>query len=140
MFAGSRASCQNDDVNSETKTRDALDWFLDSLKPVHIKTFLIWAAILNSPPILMCIPPLALLWFPALLFWINIPALGLGLAEVIGKPDYDIQEFGAMPKTVLAWTLIVVFWLLVAAVLTVATACVRWLLGQFRKFKGIGTN
>ena len=95
------------------------------MKSVHIKTFLIWSALLNWPAILIWLPPVRLLCFLPFLFWINIPALWLGLAKLIGLRHYDIKEFGAMPKTVFAWVLIVVFWLLVAAALTAATAYFR---------------
>jgi hypothetical protein len=97
------------------------------MKSLHIKTFVIWSALLNWPIVLCWVPvsEVKMLCFIPALFWINIPALWLGLAKLIGKPHYDIQEFGAVPKSLLAWTLIVVFWLLVAAVLTAATTFVR---------------
>lgn len=95
------------------------------LKKKHVKTFLIWLALLNWPPILILVPPLRGLCFLPYIFWINIPALWLGLAKLIGKPHYDIQEFGAMPQTPLAWALIASFWILLAAGLTLATALFR---------------
>lgn len=112
-----------------------------------IKTFLIWLAILNWPPVLIHISE----WFSRLphysmpvsflkllsglpyLLWINIPALWLGLARGIGKPHYDIQEFGALPQTVLAWGLIAAFWILVAIGLTFLTAVYPGLLYRKRK-------
>ena len=95
------------------------------LKKKHVKTFLIWLALLNWPPILFHVPPLRGLCFLPFLFWINIPALWLGLAKLIGKSDYDIQEFGAIPLTPLAWALIASFWILLAAGLTLATDLFR---------------
>ena len=86
----------------------------------HTKTFLIWLAFFNWPPVLFWISkPLS--FFP-FLFWINIPALWLGLARAVGQPHYDIQEFGALPKTPLAWLLIFAFWASLSAAMTVATA------------------
>ena len=76
---------------------------------------------LNWPPILVRVPLLGPLCFVAALFWINIPALWLGLAGAVGQPHYDIQEFGALPQTPLAWSLIVAFWLLIGMGLTFAT-------------------
>lgn len=77
----------------------------------HLKTFLIWMALLNWPPILNAIPfPFCrLLGFLPFLLWVNIPALWAGLAKLTGKPHFDIQEFGAMPLTPLAWLLIAAF-------------------------------
>ena len=99
----------------------------------HLKTFLIWMALLNWPPILVWIPFFRLLCFLPYLFWINIPALGLGLAKLIGKPHYDIQEFGAMPLTAFSWILIALFWLLLAIGLTILTASFPGLLCRNRK-------
>jgi len=92
------------------------------MKRNPITIFLVWVALLNWPAILIYIPGFQLISFIPFLFWINIPALWLGLARTIGQPHYDIQEFGALPQTPLAWFLIVAFWLLVAAVLTLATS------------------
>jgi uncharacterized membrane protein YvlD (DUF360 family) len=106
----------------------------------HINTFLIWMALLNWPPILIGIPfPLCrLLGFLPFLFWINIPALWLGLAKLIGKPHYDIQEFGAMPLTPLSWVLIAVFWFLAAIILTIFSAFLSEVLNR-KQMKQQGT-
>jgi hypothetical protein len=88
----------------------------------HIKSWLIWLALFNWPAVLIWIPFFRILCFFPLLLWINIPALFLGLATVVGKPHYDIQEFGAVPKTPLAWILIVAFWSLAALGMAAATA------------------
>ncbi len=88
----------------------------------HIKTFVTWLAFFNWPPVLIWVPPLRLVCFLPLLLWINVPALGLGLAKAVGQPHYDVQEFGAMPQTPLAWILIAGFWSLLSLGLTVATA------------------
>src|SRR5262245_11856501 len=91
----------------------------------HVRTFLIWAAALNWPPALMLIPFFKLLAFIPALFWINIPVLWLGLAELIGEAHYGIGRFGAMPLTPLAWILIAAFWVVAAVVLTMLTALFR---------------
>jgi hypothetical protein len=95
------------------------------MKRKHIIAFVIWMGLLNWPAVLIWIPGLSMLCFLPYLFWINIPALWLGLAKVIGKPHYDIQEFGAMPLTPLSWILIVSFWILMAVVLALLTALVQ---------------
>ena len=113
------------------------------MKRKHIKTFAIWIVLLNWPPILFWIPAdlLRLLCFLPYLFWINIPALWLGLAKLIGKPHYDIQEFGAMPLTVFSWILIVLFWVLVAVGLTALTAHFPGILYRKpKKQKGASNN
>jgi hypothetical protein len=73
--------------------------------------------VLLNWPIVLCripVPEIKLMCFIPALFWINIPALWFGLAKLIGKPHYDIQEFGAMPLTPFAWVLIAAFWILLA--------------------------
>ena len=105
------------------------------MKKKHVKTFLIWVALLNWPPVLIWVPLLHLLCFLPYLFWINVPALWLGLARFVGKPHYDIQEFGAMPLTPLSWILIAGFWALMALGLTILTAFIRGLLQRKRKMK-----
>jgi len=95
------------------------------LKKKHVTTFLIWLTLLNWPPILILVPPLRGWCFLPYIFWINIPALWLGLAKLFGKAHYDIQEFGAIPHTPLAWALIASFWILLAAGLTLATDLFR---------------
>jgi hypothetical protein len=102
------------------------------VKPTFVKTFLIWSVFLNWPPILVWIPPVRGLCFLPFLFWINIPALWLGLARLFGHPHYDIQEFGALPQTVFAWMLIVIFWLLVAVAGAMATTIIRQLFTKKR--------
>ena len=107
----------------------------------HVKIFLVWLVSLNWPPILIWIPFLNLVAFLPYLLWINIPALWLGLAKLMGKPYYDIQEFGAMPQTLLSWILIASFWVLVAIGLTVVTAFLtRLLYGKRVYTDGISGN
>jgi hypothetical protein len=96
--------------------------YLDGAMRGHAIVFFGWLTLLNWPPLLTQIPPFRALCFLPYLSWINIPALWLGLARFVGPPHYDIQEFGARPQTGLAWLLIVAFWVLIAAGLTVITA------------------
>ncbi len=103
------------------------------MKRKYTITFLIWWVLFNWPPILMWVPFLKLFCFLPVLFWINIPALWFGLAKAIGQPHYDIQEFGAVPQTPLSWILIVGFWVLLSAAMTVATAYFPRLLFRNRK-------
>ena len=97
----------------------------------HLKNLLLLAAVLNSPAILSWIPGLKAVFFLPFLFWINIPALWLGLASWAGRRHFDVQEFGAIPLTPLAWLLIVGFWTLVAAGLTLLAAGVPRLKRRF---------
>jgi hypothetical protein len=108
----------------------------------HIKTFLIWMVVLNWPPLLWLMHSdfLRLVCFGPYLFWINIPALWLGLAKLIGMPHYDIQEFGAMPLTPFSWFLIVVFWFFAAMVCTVATTFVAGVFNRRRETKTQTSN
>jgi hypothetical protein len=115
------------------------------MKRKHVKTFLIWMVVLNWPPLLWLTQYdfLRLLCMLPYLFWINIPALWLGIAKLIGKPHYDIQEFGAMPLTVFSWVPIIAFWVLVAIGLSVLTAYFPGFPGvyyQSRKKKETASN
>ncbi len=93
-----------------------------AMNPAHVKNFLILTVLLNWPPVLFQIPFFYPLTFFPILFWVNIPALWLGLAKVFGEGHYKVAEFGAMPLTAFAWIVLVVFWLFVAAVLTAINA------------------
>ncbi len=104
-----------------------------TMKKTHVVTFLVWLVVLNSPPVLVRVPFLGLPFFIPALFWINIPALWLGLADAMGRAHYDIQEFGAMPLTPLSWIAIAVFWSVVAVVLTAVTAPFRGLFDRGTK-------
>lgn len=108
----------------------------------HIKIFLIWMAFLNWPPVLFLIPVdlLRMVCFLPYLFWINIPALWLGLAKAIGKPHYDIQEFGAMPLTPLSWILIAAFWIVAAMACTAGTTFISGMLNRRRRNKTETSN
>ncbi len=85
------------------------------LRPQDWKLFIIFALVLNSPPLLVRIPIVGIFAFLPSLFWVNIPGL---LLEQIGVPFFDVQEFGAIPKGPFGWLLIITFWLVVAFILT----------------------
>jgi len=101
------------------------------MKREQITTFLIWTAFLNWPPVVFWIPFLHIFAFFPCLFWLNIPALWFGLAKVIGQPHFAITAFGASPRTPFAWLSIMIFWVLLAIGLTIATTFFSRL--QFRR-------
>jgi len=96
-------------------------------------TFLIWLAFFNWPPILVWIPFLGAACFLPFLFWINIPALWLGLADLVGKPHFIVEEFGAVPQTPFAWILIAAFWTIAALCMTIITGLIVEVVLQKRK-------
>jgi len=71
------------------------------------RVFLVVGLIVNSPPLLVRVPVIGMLAFIPSLFWVNIPGIPLAL---IGLPFFAIAEFGAVPKGVIGWSLIVAFW------------------------------
>jgi len=87
-------------------------------------TVLIWFVIISLPVAIEMITPLQhsllgpLAFIPAL-YWINIP--GMPLARIWGLPHFKMGEFGALPQDVFAWTLITLFWILVAVCLALIT-------------------
>jgi hypothetical protein len=99
--------------------------------PRFAKILVIWLIIILWPFLLVLIPPLKLIPFLGpiafiqIMFLINIP--GLPLARALGLPHFKIEEFGALPNDSTAYALIVLFWVLVAVVLALATATLtRW--------------
>ena len=91
-----------------------------NFKAFSIKRFLIISLIFNLPPIL-AITKIGLLFLP-LLFWANIPVLWTGIATAMGNTHFEIKEFGALPQTALAYAIIIIFWLLIAALITLITS------------------
>ncbi len=89
-----------------------------------IKRFAILALIFHLP-ILLVLLHVTAAFIPAL-FWINIPVLWTGIASAMGESHFKVAEFGATPQSPLAYTVIVVFWLLLAA-------WIAWL--SVRKYK-----
>jgi hypothetical protein len=62
-----------------------------------------------------------------LVVWVNVPASGLGLAQLIDQPHFRraSTEFGVVPTTPLAWALLLVFWVLAAALFALLISVVR---------------
>ena len=91
-----------------------------NLRSFSIRRFLLLSFIFNLPPIL-AITKIGLLFLP-LLFWANIPVLWTGIATAMGNTHFEIKEFGALPQTVSAYAIIIIFWLLIAALITLITS------------------
>ena len=91
-----------------------------NLRNFSIKLFLLISFILNLPPIL-AVTKIGLLFLP-LLFWVNIPVLWTGIAKAMGSTHFKIEEFGALPQTVSAYAIIIMFWLLIASLITLITS------------------
>ena len=91
-----------------------------NLQTFSMKRLLLISFLLNLPPIL-AVTKIGILFLP-LLFWVNIPVLWTGIAKAMGDTHFVIKEFGAMPQSVLAYTIIILFWLLVAGLLTLITS------------------
>ena len=87
----------------------------------HVKDFLIFELLLNSPGILYLTPFGPLVFLP-LLWWINIPSMWLGMGKWLGPAHFELGAFGYLPLTLWAWLSIVVFWTVPALVLTVLQA------------------
>lgn len=80
------------------------------------RVFVVVAFVLNSPPLLVRVPVIGMLAFIPSLFWTSIPGIPLA---VMGLPFFQVEEFGAVPKGVIGWSLIVAFWIGVAFLLVV---------------------
>src|SRR3990167_8105876 len=86
------------------------------------KKYLLMLAIVLSPLILYAVideeSPLAvllLLVMIPMLFLINIPAQ---LFTALGVREYKFEEFGALPKTLPDWSMIILFWVVVVIVMS----------------------
>lgn len=90
-----------------------------SRRGFSIKRFLVLSLLLNLPPIFAVIK-IRVLFLP-LLFWVNIPVLWTGIAESMGNTHFKIEEFGAMPQSILAYAVVIIFWLLIAGLVTLIT-------------------
>ncbi|MFT2090959.1 hypothetical protein [Paraglaciecola sp. 2405UD69-4] len=75
-----------------------------------MKRFVVLSLVFNLPPIL-AITKVGLLFLP-FLFWANLPVLWTGIAQSMGQTHFKIQEFGASPQSVVAYLVIISFWLL----------------------------
>ena len=93
----------------------------------NLKLFFSITLLLNLSPLFIFIPinKLKLLAFIPYLFWINIP--GIPLAR-LGVPFYEIHEFGAVPQNPAGWALIVIFWILIAGLLTLLFSTMQYYL------------
>ena len=80
-----------------------------------IKRFLILAFVFHVPIILILLK-INFAFLPAL-FWFNIPVLWTGIAGAMGREHFIIGAFGASPQSVLAYSIIIGFWLLLAALI-----------------------
>jgi hypothetical protein len=69
----------------------------------------------------LAVTKIGLLFLP-LLFWANIPVLWTGVAKAMGETHFKIEEFGALPQSVTAYAVVVLFWLLLAGLITVVTS------------------
>ncbi|MBU0729406.1 MAG: hypothetical protein KKE17_01785 [Proteobacteria bacterium] len=91
------------------------------------KLFFLTVLLLNSPSLYLLIPDSMvriLLLLPYLL-WVNIP--GIPLAH-LKFPFYELHEFGAVPQNLIGWSLIVIFWIFVAGLLTIAINIAKYYL------------
>jgi hypothetical protein len=79
-----------------------------------LRTFSVWLLILNSPVLLSLVPISAvkMISFLPMLFWVSIPGIPLSWVRF---PGMRLSEFGANPEGALAWAMIVLFWVIVAA-------------------------
>ena len=87
----------------------------------HLRNFVIFELLLNSPGIVFVTPLWPLMFLP-LLFWINIPTAWFGLGKWSEPAHFELGAFGYLPLTPWAWFLIVVFWTVPAVVLMVLQA------------------
>ena len=85
-----------------------------------IKRFLLLAFVFHTPIILISLK-IKVAFLPALI-WFNIPVLWTGIAEAMGKEHFIISAFGASPQSMLAYSIIIGFWLLIAAFLAYLSA------------------
>jgi hypothetical protein len=98
--------------------------------------FLCWLLMFHSWLIVRLIPGLRD-WFDMFPFgfmlgmlWINIP--GMPLSHLMGDRYFPTEEFGVLPQGPVGYGLIVLFWVIVAAVLGWATSA---LIGRLRRTK-----
>ncbi len=92
----------------------------------NARTFVILSAFLNAP--------LLALWSGVFIipfmFWVNIPGL-LFLNKWVGKPHYEVEAFGVMPRTSLALFFIAMFWTSLAFAITAISAYTGDIKGRF---------
>ena len=91
-----------------------------NFRAFSIKRFVVIGLIFNLP-LLLSVTKVGLLFLP-FLFWVNIPVLWTGVAKTMGESHFKIEEFGAMPQSVTAYVIVISFWLLLAALITLVTS------------------
>jgi hypothetical protein len=84
-----------------------------------IGVLLLWTGLREA------IPALGLVALIPGLFWINIPTGWLGLAHIVGQSNFELTDFGFMPNTLWGWLSVVMFWTLLAIVMTGFTQLFR---------------
>ena len=87
-----------------------------SFKYYLIKRFVILAIVFHIPILLILMKINAA--FLLALFWFNIPVLWTGIASAMGKEHFIIGAFGAAPQSFLAYLIIILFWLTLAAAIS----------------------
>ena len=97
-------------------------------------------ALFNWPPVLIWLPLVRLPAFLGLLLWISIPVEQFGLDRLAGGKLYERQSYGINPENTLAWALIVIFWILAAAVCTLLTVLVQNKIKSLKEPSGTNQN
>ena len=85
----------------------------------HLATFAVWALALNLPAVGFQMPFNQLWSTTAFLVWATIPGWLSG--RCVGARHFADSDVGVVPATLLAWSLAVGFWILVALGLTLVS-------------------
>jgi hypothetical protein len=91
---------------------------------VWVIVFHWWVLLKFAPSLRDFLAPFA---FQQALYWVNIP--GLPLARIMGPTHFGVEEFGALPAGPLEYALIALFWIVVSAILGLASSALCALLG-----------
>jgi len=91
------------------------------VRPILLRTIII-GAFLNLPPLLMQLMALLKLDITpiilAALLWANIPLQYLGMASFFTQHQVTFDEWGVSQASPVVWLSIVLFWLLLAALIS----------------------
>lgn len=87
------------------------------------KRSVILMVLILSVPVAVRIPIIGMIAFIPALFVISIP--GFLFAPLVGSSVIDIQEFGAVPKNLFGWSLIVVFWVVASMAISALSISVQ---------------
>lgn len=91
------------------------------MRPILLRTIII-GAFLNLPPLLMQLMALLKLDITpiilAALLWANIPLQYLGMASFFTQHQVTFDEWGVSQASPVVWLSIVLFWLLLAALIS----------------------